>query len=489
MALVNPNIAMSYRGVEIPQQNALADYAAIQQIQGGQRQAEVAQMQLEKMRREESGLDQMMATITAKGGPSDPMVAADAMIKSKIPQYMEMGFKLQNAARQRTEDMAAMGLSPTAAPAAAPASEAYPGYNEAIGMPAPTNALAPVASEPYPGYNESIGMTNALAPAAAPVNAMTPSADKDAQIRQAKLKMLSPTVGVREAGKLELEKLLAPPPFRSVAAGASVLGPDNKVIFTAPAAPAAPTTLSRLQTELAALPPGDPRRADYIALIRKETTHAPGTKVILPEQEKAFEGELGKGQAKSIIDSRTAAQDAVSIIDTVETGRGLLKSGMITGAGADFMVNLNQALKTAGVDFGYADAAANSQAYAANMAQNVGKIIKQFGAGTGLSDADRQYAEKMAAGKITLDTKALNKILDINERGARNVIARHNKDVEGIKTVIPLKVEAPAKRAEPAAVVTAPSAAIEYLRANPSMKNAFDAKYGAGAADRALRGQ
>jgi len=123
------------------------------------------------------------------------------------------------------------------------------------------------------------------------------------------------------------------------------------------------------------------------------------------------------------------------------------------------------------------------------MAQNVGKIIKQFGAGTGLSDADRQYAEKMAAGKITLDTKALNKILDINERGARNVITRHNKDVEGIKSKISLKVEAPAKRAEPAAVATAPPVAIEYLRANPSMKSAFDAKYGAGAADRALKGQ
>lgn len=240
MALVNPNIAMSFRGVEMPQQNALADYAAIQQIQGGQRQAEVSQMQLDKMRREESGLDQMMATITAKGGPSDPMVAADAMIKSRIPQYVEMGFKLQAAARQRTEDMAAMGLSPTAAPAAAaaaPVSEPYPGYNESIGMPAPVNALAPAVAAPAP--------VNAMAPAAAApsVNAMAPSADREAQIRSAKLKMLSPTAGVRDAGKMELEKLLAPPPFRSVAAGASVLGPDNKVIFTAPAAAAAPPSM------------------------------------------------------------------------------------------------------------------------------------------------------------------------------------------------------------------------------------------------------
>jgi hypothetical protein len=177
----------------------------------------------------------------------------------------------------------------------------------------------------------------------------------------------------------------------------------------------------------------------------------------LPAQQAAFESELGKGQAKSIIDNRAVAQDAASIIDTVNTGRDILKGGVITGAGADFLVNFNQALKTAGVDFGYADAAANSQAYAANMAQNVGKIIKQFGAGTGLSDADRQYAEKMAGGKITLDAKALNKILDINERAARSVITRHNKDVAGIKTNIPLTVEMPAKRAEAPITAVNPS--------------------------------
>lgn len=172
---------------------------------------------------------------------------------------------------------------------------------------------------------------------------------------------------------------------------------------------------------------------------------------ITNKQEGAFEGELGKGQAKRLIDSQVAAQDAASIIDTVKTGRSIMRSGMITGAGADFLVNLNQGLKTAGIDAGFADAAANSQAFSANMAANVGKLIKQFGAGTGLSDADREFAKDMAGGRIALDAKAINRILDINEKAARNTITRHNKDVEGVKTNIPLKVEMPSADAAPAA--------------------------------------
>lgn len=168
-------------------------------------------------------------------------------------------------------------------------------------------------------------------------------------------------------------------------------------------------------------------------------------------QEKEFEKELGKGQAKDLIESRTRAEDARDILSTVKIGRDILKSGAITGAGADFFVGLNQALKTAGIATASADAAANSQAYAANMANNVGKLIKQFGAGTGLSDADRKYAEQMAGGRISLDKKALEKILDIQDRAAQNVIKRHNEKVKGVKTNIPLTVELEETAAPPAA--------------------------------------
>ena len=283
-------------------------------------------------------------------------------------------------------------------PAAAPAASApmgMPSAAPAPGMP-PVNALAPIAG--------------AQAAPAAPVNALAGQAAPD-------------EVNVL---KTQINNLLRRGTPQSL------------------------NTAKILQTQLASLEPTaaireykfgqkDPKFAEsQIALKR-----AGATQVVLPAQEKAFEAELGKGQADAILKSRTAAEDAATILATNQVGRDLLNSGAITGAGADFFVGLNQGLKTAGIDFGFADASANSQAYAAAMGQNTAKLIKQFGAGTGLSDGDRKYAEKIAAGQITMDEKAIRRILDINDRAARNVITGHNKKVEKIKTNIPLKVDLP----------------------------------------------
>ena len=186
---------------------------------------------------------------------------------------------------------------------------------------------------------------------------------------------------------------------------------------------------------------------------------AASTTVNMPPQEKAFETGLGTGQSTQAINSQIAAQGAATILETNQTGRSILNSGAITGTGANFLVGFNNALKQAGIDAGYADAAANSQAYAAAMGANVGQLIKQFGAGTGLSDADREFAMQMAGGKITLTEQALRKILDINDKAANRVIDTHNRKYSGVKTNIPLTVEKPAGAAPPPAASQIPTGA------------------------------
>jgi hypothetical protein len=243
-----------------------------------------------------------------------------------------------------------------------------------------------------------------------------------------------------------------------------------------------PSPLGKLQDERqtlidAGVGPNDQRVREINQRILKETTPAgPSTVVLTGTQEKQFEGELGKLQAKELMDSRKEAEDARAIIDTVNTGRELLNEGTLVGAGADFLVGFNNALSRAGLDFGYNDAAKNTQAYAAAIGNNVGRIISLFGAGTGLSDADREFAKLIAGGNTQVTEAALRRILDINERAARGVIALHNERAQGVKTNIPLVVDMPQ--------FNIPDQAVNFLRQNntPANRRFFDQKYGKSAA-------
>lgn len=125
MALVNPNIAMSFRQPEFRPRNALAEYAQIQQIMGGQRQAEMADMQMEELRRERDALGRIQAAIVAKGGPPDLGAAAEEMIRTGRPQFITQGQAILTALRNQREaeayrkDFGGRAAAPNAAAEAA----------------------------------------------------------------------------------------------------------------------------------------------------------------------------------------------------------------------------------------------------------------------------------------------------------------------------------------------------------------------------------
>jgi hypothetical protein len=153
----------------------------------------------------------------------------------------------------------------------------------------------------------------------------------------------------------------------------------------------------------------------------------------IDNQGAALDTAVGKGFGETIIDARKAATDAQASLDSTRQARKLLDSGVITGFGADFKVGLGKALQQMGYH-GADDAISNSEAYVATRAQEVGRLIKLFGAGTGLSDADREFATKAAAGSIELNEASIRRILDINERAAQNVLAAYNEMVTPIQS-------------------------------------------------------
>ena len=414
---VDPNIAMGYRGVEL--QNPLAQYGQMAAIQNAQNQNALAQFQLGAAQRAEAK-DIGRTNALAQAGTNDDAIA-NALLKAGDLEGYTKFIKTKRETQKADVELADAKLKQSRL------------FLENVTTP-----------EQYIAWHEANHKDPILGPMLA-ARGVTAEQSRG-RIMEAIQKGPAAFAQLVNESKLGTEKFMELNKPSNVTINQ---GGQTQVLQT-PGLGGAPTSVGTY---------ADVPLPAAVEEQKKRIAKAGASNINLPAQEKAFESELGKGQAENLLKSKTAAQDAASIIDTVKTGRDIMKSGMITGAGADFLVNLNQGLKTVGIDAGYADAAANSQAFTANMAGNVGKLIKQFGAGTGLSDADREFAKDMAGGRISLDAKAINRILDINERAARNVITRHNKDVKGIKTNIPLEVELPPeiKVAPPAAnVVTNP---------------------------------
>ena len=82
------------------------------------------------------------------------------------------------------------------------------------------------------------------------------------------------------------------------------------------------------------------------------------------------------------------------------------KGQVITGKLAKLELGAKALINAAAGREVYQDVAA-TQEYIGYTVNLVGQIIKQFGAGTGLSDKDREFAERAAAGDITMDNSAL----------------------------------------------------------------------------------
>jgi hypothetical protein len=161
-----------------------------------------------------------------------------------------------------------------------------------------------------------------------------------------------------------------------------------------------------------------------------------GTTVnIVNAGEKSFSTELNKSLAQEFTERRKSALDAVASMKSNDEALALLNKGVITGAGAEYILQLGKALQSMGVNFA-SDAIANTEAFVATRAQEVGRIIKLFGAGTGLSDADREFATKAAAGQITLTETSIRRILEINSRASRNIVKAYNLDLAQIDPAI-----------------------------------------------------
>lgn len=132
-----------------------------------------------------------------------------------------------------------------------------------------------------------------------------------------------------------------------------------------------------------------------------------------------------QGVGKQFDDSMAAAKGAANTIATLNTAREQLDGtgGIISGTGADAKLDFAKAAKFFGVDD---PRIVNTETFRAAIKPIVLSTISGLGAGSGISDGDRKFAEQAVGGNINLDEASIRRILDITDRAARAKISSFN---------------------------------------------------------------
>lgn len=144
-----------------------------------------------------------------------------------------------------------------------------------------------------------------------------------------------------------------------------------------------------------------------------------------PAQKASYSFKLGR-----LDDASEVVSDIEKSFAVYESSTDLLNKGINSGAFTDIK---NKTLKVAaflGFELGdELETVARTEAYQANMGNAVASVIKAFGSGTGLSDKDREYAEKIAGGNVEVTEETLRRLVDLQAKYMRVGIEKYNKRV------------------------------------------------------------
>lgn len=432
---VNPNIALGVKPLELANPvNAMLQATQLQQ----------SQMQMEAYQRERDALSRMQAAIAEKGGPSDLGVAADEMLKSGVPHFMDMGFKIKEKLQRQKQLSDILGGGTPVAPSAIRA--------------------APVAGEPAAPVNAMAGAPAPYAPVV-PRNAMVapagaaPTVDTSIQDTYRKIDQL------HAIGEHELAKSL-----------------EQRVKDKLP-----PTAVQEFEYA---------KKNGYTGSFADfKTLHAPRTTVTVPvnvstekKYGERFGGLIADADAAKLSAAEgapAAAANADRITDLIATGK------VITGTGANARLQIAKALNLAGGTD--SEKIKNTEVLISSLAETTLGAIKSsnLGAGQGFTNADRDFLEKAKAGQITYDSKSLAELARLSRLAAEKSAESWNTRVKQIPSsalegtgISTAPVVVPPRKTS--SVMNIPADAINALKAGQGTAEQFDAIFGAGSASRVL---
>ncbi len=173
---------------------------------------------------------------------------------------------------------------------------------------------------------------------------------------------------------------------------------------------------------------------------------------------------MGQG-VERLSDGLDAANKAVTSVESIDTSLENIDN-MYTGYGATFRMDVARAARVAGIDISAADQIENTEQYASLAGARVADYITNLGAGTGLSDADREFAEKVVAGDIGMSPETMRRLLTTIRKQNVRTINQYNSLRSTVEDTLtgsekaamafyPL-VDMPPERVEPEVTPTGP---------------------------------
>ena len=200
----------------------------------------------------------------------------------------------------------------------------------------------------------------------------------------------------------------------------------------------------------------------------------------------AFKGMDPKQVEANAQKSREAADAQAAGYRSINEARAALTGGAIpvTGAFADQRLAAMKAATLAGVA-DYSKEIQATEVFRSSMAPVVASALKATVGSTQISNADREFAEKAAAGSITLDAGSIRRLLDITQRAQLIILNRHQDLIGGLYGKLNPRLGETLFGVD----IGLPQDKVQLLMENQHKKADFDEKYGTGAADYVIRRQ
>lgn len=454
MALVNPNIALGVRLPEFTPRNALAEYAQIQQIQGGRQAQELNAL---KMQEAQAAMQERNALRQLNPAAED---------------YENQLFRVspQLGIQYRKERSAA-----DASAAAAEASKASTKSSQATAA-AARKKIFQQAQRDISGRPSDANITAHMEDV---LESTLFSDEEKAEVVRNTNRLLS--IPLAERGAY----------LASQGASAGELKPSvqqvnqggQTQVLRVPAFSGAPTAVGTF---------ADVPLPAAVEAQRSRIGKASAANISVSTEKKYGEALAGK-VADVDINKMTTAESAPRLADSANRIIDLVSRGdVFTGPAADIKLNIARALNIAGAD--NQQKIANTEQLIASTGQSTLDAIKGAGLGTGqgFTDKDLKFLQGIAGGTINLTAQTLTELATLQHRVATRAADAWSKRVKeipkdalagtGISTE-PIKVP-PLSSVMKKGAFGIPQGAIDDLKAGLGTDAQFDAQFGPGAAAR-----